>query len=659
MFLKKTCSMHAETHGDPREQVKMMWFSRRRPSHCPKSDLGTLPVADSAPVWLFLCLVCVFVAQMLTVPFLADIDKSGKLYLFIFFVLGSLLYHLKSSTPLRLSPVSVVFGVFWLMLVVSASQAFFPEWALLQSAILLVCLVFMLMVSHVAGSASSFKEKLVDMLLVLGVVAALFGLYEFLSFSLLGPSGGMLIPYLLPPNTHWRIGGIYGQPNLFAVLLTVALLAFYYRYLHTLKRESFVLQSWLRFVPVVLIEFVFFLTGSKGGLLSRVLILAFLIWLILRKSYLADSPEGKKEFFRLLFCMGLAFLLSRGVPWLFTDVNLSRGAILLGASSSERYIYWGSSALIFADYPLFGVGLDNWRFFQNAYGPLAHDFLGFVPYEAMISTNWAHNEFLQILAEGGIFPFLILLLLLLVLLFQILKKFFRKNTMQSPVFFYSHLFLLPFIIQSMFSWTFRHPALLILFFLLLGNLLAQYPLYSVRLSRPFRISMAILCVLSLGLTGVLAKQEMDIKGFFTNLQQADSVEETLPEFDDLVNNPYSRHRVLVAALPGYAFQARGAETTALTERILPYAEELAALEGVRWQWYSLALLYLKAGREEDARRATQKSIDLMPSDDRLWAFMHYLNIRKASRETGRPLEDFVPQGAPVTYSPVEIFNERR
>lgn len=640
-----------------------MWFFRQQSPSALNPEIAPLPVTDAAPVWLMLCLACVFMAQMLTVPFLADIDKAGKLYFFILFVLSSAIYSFKTSALLRLSPVFVLFGIFWLLLFLSASQAFFPEWAYLQSAILLICLLFVLLVSHAASAAPAFKEQLVDMLLVLGVVAALLGLYDFFSFALSGPSKDMLIPYLLPPNRSERVGGFYGQPNLFAVLLTVTLLAFYYRYLHPLKKETFALPAGLRFVPVLLLEFVFFLTGSKGGFVSRALILLLLLWLIFRKSYLADSREGKKEFFRLLSCMGFAFLLSRAILWFFTDSALPHGEIVFGLSSSARLIFWGASVLIFADHPFFGVGLDNWKFFQNAYGPLAHDFFGFIPYEAMGNTNWAHNELLQILAEGGIFPFLLLLLMIGLLLVQIFKKFACKNTtMLSPVFFYSHLLLLPFIIQSMFEWPYRHPGLLILFFLFVGNLLAQYPLFTVHLSRPFRFCLVALSIVALGFTGVLVRQEMQLKKFMVNLRSEASVifmEKTLPEFDLLVNNPYSRHRVLIAAMPHYAFLARASEKTTLAEQILPYAEELAALEGVRWQWYSLALLYLKVGREEDARRATQKAIDLMPSDDRAWAFMHYLNIRRASRETGRPLEDFIPQGRPpANFTPVEMFNER-
>lgn len=640
-----------------------MWFSRQQPPPSPNSDDAILPVGDATPVWLKLSLACVFLAQMLTVPFLADIDKAGKLYFFSLFVLGSGIYSFKTRSLLRVSPIFVVFGIFWLLLLLSASQAFFPGWAFLQSGILLICLFFMLLVCHAASTAPSFKEELVDMLLVLGVVAALFGLYDFYCFTLSGPSRDMLIPYLLPPNRSARVGGFYGQPNLFAVLLSVALLAFYYRYLHPLKKAIFVLPAWLRFVPVILLEFVFFLTGSKGGFLSRSLILLFFLWLIFRKSYLADSQEGKKEFFRLLLCLGFAFLLSKAVSWQFTAIHLSRGE-LLGQSSSARFIFWTASVLIFADHPFLGVGLDNWKFLQNSYGPLAHDLLGFVPYEAMGNTNWAHNELLQILAEGGISPFLILLVLIVLLLLQIFKKFARKNnTMPSPAFFYSHLFLLPFIIQSMFEWPFRYPALLILFFLLVGNLLAQYPLFTIHWSRPFRFGMVALCILSLGFTGVLLGQEIHLKRFLANLHSDASVvfvEKTLPEFEILVNNSYSRHRVLLAALPRYTRIAWVAEKTVLAEKILPYAEELAALEGARWQWYSLAQLYLKVGREEDARRATQKTIDLMPSDDRAWAFMHYLNIRKASEETGRPIEEFVPQGRPppATFSPAEMFNER-
>jgi tetratricopeptide (TPR) repeat protein len=93
----------------------------------------------------------------------------------------------------------------------------------------------------------------------------------------------------------------------------------------------------------------------------------------------------------------------------------------------------------------------------------------------------------------------------------------------------------------------------------------------------------------------------------------------------------------------------------LGEKIIPYFEQLTSLEGARWQWYNLARIYFLVGREEEARAAIKQTIDLMPSDDIVWAFDHYLDMLKASRETGRPLESFLPHGEKFDLNALELM----
>ena len=84
---------------------------------------------------------------------------------------------------------------------------------------------------------------------------------------------------------------------------------------------------------------------------------------------------------------------------------------------------------------------------------------------------------------------------------------------------------------------------------------------------------------------------------------------------------------------------------------------MVAIEGARWQWYDLARLYSRVGREDDARKAIEKAINLMPSDDLTWSFLHYLNMLRASRETGRPIDTFWPQGQEINFSGMELTHE--
>ena len=73
---------------------------------------------------------------------------------------------------------------------------------------------------------------MIDGLLVFGLAAALLGLYEYAHYHVVGAQNTALIPFLLPPDREARVAGPYGQPNLFALFLTVVLLAYFYRYLH-------------------------------------------------------------------------------------------------------------------------------------------------------------------------------------------------------------------------------------------------------------------------------------------------------------------------------------------------------------------------------------------------------------------------------------------
>jgi O-antigen ligase len=600
----------------------------------------------------------ILLLQFVTIPFLGDIANAGKLYIFCLAVLAYALWFRFQNAEFRASSVVAVFILLWAVFFVSAWQALEPGWALLQSAILAVFLLFLLLVTHLAARVPAFLEKLVDALLFFGVLAALLGLYEHVHYLLLGPTRSMLIPYLLPPNTMARVYGPYGQPNQFALFLTVSLLAFFYRYIHRPTTQRAIRFTALRYVPFALVAWVFFLTLSRAGLLSLGLVFGFLVWLVASRRYLATDAAGRREFFCLLLLLGTTFFLSKMLAWSSaSDLNMIRPLGDTGINPSGRYVFWTSAVLIFLDHPWLGIGLDHYKNVMNAYGPLSHEFLGFVPYEAMKSTNWAHNDLLQILCEGGIFAFALVLFLLILLLLKIWKNFVRRDRIKEPFFLYCHLFLLPFVIQSMFEWPLRSAPLLILFFACLGGLLSQYPLKKIRISLWGRRSIRLFLVIGLCLAASLFYQEIQIGTFKRDFLRGKPAETSLETFATLAERPYSSHRVLKGALPGYLREALNREDDALARKILPYYERLSTLEGARWQWYDLARLYLKIGRETDAREAIQRAIDLMPLDSLSNAFLHYLNMLKAARATGRPLDSFWPLGQKIDFTNLELVHD--
>ena len=600
----------------------------------------------------------VLLLQFATVPFLGDIDMAGKLFLLAFATLVCALFSLRTVAMVRVSP---AFGLLALLLMVffaSAMQAFNPEWAFIQVGILALNLLFLLMITHWVSKNPDFYHSFVDSLLSFGLIAALLGLYDYVHFLVFGPTPFMLIPYLLPPNHSLRVGGPYGQPNLFAVFLTVVLLVYFYQYLHRPEDMPSGPLATLRLLPFSLVALVFFLTGSRGGLLSLSIILGFLTWLVASGRYLADARNNRVEFFRLLLCLGVAFIVAQGLGgWFAPGVKLGSALGDVGISTDARFVFWTSAVFIFLAHPWLGVGLDGFQFFQNEFGPIAHKALGFVNYEAMGHTKWVHNELLQILCEGGIFAFVLVIFLNWLFFKKIWGEIIKDKNEREPFSLYCYLFLLPFIIQAMFGWPLRHPALLALFFTFLGILFSQYPLFDVALSNAKRSVLVVLFFFGLLLTVCLASKEVSIGRLKHDLKNKHNIEKTIPLFEHLVNNPYSKERVLSYALPIYLNEALARKNKTLAILILPFYDRLCLTKGAHYDWYNLALLFFKIGKENDSHVAIQHAIELMPSSDSYWDFLHYLNIRQASKDTGRSMETFSPWHSKALSSALEVQDD--
>ncbi|MBW6499700.1 MAG: O-antigen ligase family protein, partial [Bacteroidales bacterium] len=410
--------------------------------------------------------VVLLIMQFVNPSFLAATGDVGALYVVSFASFISCGYLFSQSRYFFLSDGHTWGFAFWLLFFMGSFYAAYSIWSFYLLGVLGVYLLVFFLITNFSRVRHDFIETFIDVFLLFGLLAALLGLYEYFYFHICGVTQTPLIPYLLPADNDPRISGPYGQSNLFALFLSLTLLVSLYRYLHNFVKYRYQ-PSWiglLRFVPVLVVATSFFLTRSKGGFLGLFLILCFMLWLIVSKRYLAEDHSARKEFFLILMSLAVAFTFSRlALVVGIEEVVATRSFSDTGTNPSGRFVFWTSAILIFLDHPWLGVGLDNYRFLMNGYGPVAHDLLGFVEFEAMKSTLWAHNEYLQLLAEGGIFLFGLVLFFLFFFFKKIWKYFIRPAHIDRPLFLYSHLFLVPFLIQSQFSWPLRHPALLLLF----------------------------------------------------------------------------------------------------------------------------------------------------------------------------------------------------
>ncbi len=160
----------------------------------------------------------------------------------------------------------------------------------------------------------------------------------------------------------------------------------------------------LLLIAAVLMGLAVVFTGSRGGMLSLVGVVVFVIISnILGKQKDADVEASENSNYHRNFALvagGLALIvgLFGAVILLGGDASLMRGIGLQFGQpdiSNGRTQFWQVALKIFFDYPILGAGLDS---FGTAY---TH----YDPWNGIYRLEQAHNDYLQILADAGVFGF--------------------------------------------------------------------------------------------------------------------------------------------------------------------------------------------------------------------------------------------------------------
>ncbi len=163
-------------------------------------------------------------------------------------------------------------------------------------------------------------------------------------------------------------------------------------------------------IAVILMGTGVLFTGSRGAFLSLVAVLGFLAvaFFLLNRS---DAKSGRSAIGRnslksaLVFggsAVGLILLLLLAAFLVGGDENALRGATMQGSAddfSTGRLHFWSVALKVFASHPITGAGLES---FGVAYTQ-------FDTGSGLYRPEFAHNEYLQMLADGGIIGLLIVL----------------------------------------------------------------------------------------------------------------------------------------------------------------------------------------------------------------------------------------------------------
>lgn len=161
-------------------------------------------------------------------------------------------------------------------------------------------------------------------------------------------------------------------------------------------------------IAVVIMGMAILLTGSRGGLISLLAVLGFVIlvnFIKNREIKNKNASEDLKNFFLrrnlILFGGGFALILILFFAVLFVggEQSLLRGFGFMsteGDISTGRTHFWWVALQIFFDYPIIGTGFDS-------YGVA---FTQYDTWSGVFRVEQAHNDYLQILADGGILSFI-------------------------------------------------------------------------------------------------------------------------------------------------------------------------------------------------------------------------------------------------------------
>jgi len=289
------------------------------------------------------------------------------------------------------------------------------------------------------------------------------GAHWLLAGILLAAGQGLLEHLLHGPG---RISGPFRDPNHLASLIGVgaalALARLVFGGPGNLRRRL----PWL--LPFLFLTWMLLLTGSRGGVLALLAVLAAA--LAARRLVLVLVP--------LVAGAGLLLIPNPFLTYL-------KGMAANDPYALERIGIWRSALEMIAAHPL-GVGLGNYRLFSAPHNfPVEHAVARFgrMPQQA-------HNMVLQLVAEGGL-PMVLPLLILLAALLAVLWRFSRRvraDGGDDPVTAGALLALLGLGVQAMVSRNLHNFALcsIMLFCLaVLGGLSPKLTLpASVRYRRP-------------------------------------------------------------------------------------------------------------------------------------------------------------------------------
>lgn len=595
-------------------------------------------------VFVYLISAIVFFSFILNINSLEFFHLSFKMFVYIVFVPIFLIF-LSSLKTVKFSLLSIFIAIF---LVYSFFVTIFGYY--IYDGLFLLYFLFAVYITFISLENNQQRNLIIDGLFLIAYFGVLFTIFEYTMKS----SDWMnivIIPDFFYISNITSIGGFLYQPNLNALLINLGLIITMFKIVHIKAAEN----RWEilnHYIIYLFFAFAASVTASRAGMLAIFCVFA-VIFIAKRFGSLELTKQNKKRLIYLFIIYIAVFAFNKYSPF----EKFAHQGLIADNSIDERLMIWVSTILLWLKHPFFGTGLETFKFLNNPYQIKALHILQF-PSDIIGNFTWTHNEPLQILEELGIFAFIPIVFGSIFYYIKTIRSVRNINSWIIPA------LLMIFFVQAGLSWPLRHPALLGVFFIILALSNNKFVIsIKGKIKNIFLITAALIYVISS--VFMFSNIKDDVK---YSLSTHKDKYAKLNRLYKLSDNRYlfwmASSGFLHIALPYYMKKTTGvshipifkddikdikmtdidrARTAILKKKILIEAKEAEKLHKIWISEYNLGMAYLFDGDLKKAKYYAKKGIAMNPNADYLWQLLHYINVKKASIISSKPIKNFLPQ----------------
>jgi len=469
----------------------------------------------------------------------------------------------------------------------------------------------------IVRSSDQFIELFLDALFVYIFFLAVVGIIQFVFFKY-GLKGMYL--WKIPVFDSSRITSFVGQANILATYINIGIVLL-------LFKNKWFSNNFIYYLFYSIFAFVLVYTGSRAG--ELVFIITFLSLILL----LYKGRTGGEKY-KTIFIFFVIFFL-------FKYISISSFDFLGGGRSvfteeagigvSSRIVLWLTAIILFIRNPLTGIGAGNFNTEDALVQPIVVEKLNMV-YSNIRNTYWAHNDFLQLSSEYGI----LFLLFFLLICYKLYKKYDSSRLKY-------YLIIIIIFLSSCFSWQLHYIPLLIIFTMVLVYLLIpdnDFNVYNFAIPNVLASIILIICLFL-----VLKNYLYDIE-YSKDLHLVEKFGITENFIKSIDNTKKDNYFIYSYANEDFVYFATNNKNKKLTIMLNDNVKDAVQFNK------SFLTLYAKAWNMiystdnfladyDEIVNTIKKGIDLKPDYEKLWTLLHYVNMKKASEVTGKPIENFL------------------